>query len=236
MMTERGPLLEVIACSVSDAIEAEKGGAGRLEIIGEFERGGMTPPRELVRCVLDAVTVPVRVMLRESDGFGVTGEAEVERLCDAARELSQLSVDGVVLGFVHDRAIDLELTARVLSSAPDLKATFHHAFEEAGNHLEAINELKKLGQVDRILAHGGSGDWIEKGERLADYCRAAGPEIAILAGGGLNLASIESLLKTTPIREFHIGRAVRSPTPSAAVVEAGKVRELVQLIQAKTAV
>ena len=35
--------LEVIACSVADAIEAEKGGADRLEVISHFERGGLTP-------------------------------------------------------------------------------------------------------------------------------------------------------------------------------------------------
>jgi copper homeostasis protein len=41
-------LIEVIACSVADAIEAERGGAGRLEIVTDFSRGGLTPPVELV--------------------------------------------------------------------------------------------------------------------------------------------------------------------------------------------
>ena len=37
-------LLEVIATSLDDALAAEDGGAGRLEIVHDLERGGLTPP------------------------------------------------------------------------------------------------------------------------------------------------------------------------------------------------
>jgi copper homeostasis protein CutC len=33
-------ILEVIVCSVADAVEAERGGASRLEVVSEFESGG----------------------------------------------------------------------------------------------------------------------------------------------------------------------------------------------------
>lgn len=59
------PLLEVIACSVGDAVEAEKGGASRLEIVRDLGRGGLTPPLELVAEIKRAVNVPLRVMLRD---------------------------------------------------------------------------------------------------------------------------------------------------------------------------
>ena len=36
-------LLEVITCSVKDAQEAERGGAGRLEVVRDLH-GGLTPP------------------------------------------------------------------------------------------------------------------------------------------------------------------------------------------------
>ena len=53
---EKTPLvLEVIACSVEDAIEARRGGADRLEVISHFEVGGLTPPLELVREICQAV-------------------------------------------------------------------------------------------------------------------------------------------------------------------------------------
>ncbi|MDQ3652722.1 MAG: hypothetical protein M3458_21080 [Acidobacteriota bacterium] len=225
-MSAHVPLLEVIACSVADACEAELGGAGRLEIVTELERGGLTPPLELVRNILAAVNLPARVMLRGSDGFGVTGDAEVERLCHAAREMSDLSVDGVVLGFVREGAVDVVLTARILSCAPNLRATFHHAFEEMEDKAEAIRELKTFGQIDRILAHGGRGDWMQKSERLAVYRRAAEPEITILAGGGVDAKTIELLSEIGGIHEFHVGRAARDN----GVVHATRVREIIRVM------
>ncbi|MGH9903326.1 MAG: copper homeostasis protein CutC, partial [Pyrinomonadaceae bacterium] len=161
--------LEVIACSVADAVEAERGGAGRLEIIRSFERGGLTPPFELVRDILAAVRIPVRVMLRESESYAAADEAETERLCAAARKLAALRVDGLVLGFLRGGEIDVGLTERILSCAPDLKATFHHAFEEADDQFQAIRTLKRHRQIDRILTAGGQGDWPQKIARLASY-------------------------------------------------------------------
>jgi copper homeostasis protein len=78
-------LLEVIACSVEDAEAAEQGGAGRLEVVRELGRGGCTPELALVRAILDRVSIPVRVMLRESDGFAYAGREEISRMCAFAR-------------------------------------------------------------------------------------------------------------------------------------------------------
>ena len=227
----RPPVLEVIACSVSDAIEAQRGGAGRLEIIRDFERGGLTPPLKLVQDILGAVTLPVRVMLRESESYEVAGQVEKEKLYAAARGLSGLNVDGVVLGFLRQGQIDIELTESVLSCAPNLAATFHHAFEEAKDAFSAIRVLKRLKQVDRILTSGGTGEWPEKIERLCRYHEEAGPEIEILAGGGIDQQSLQKICQATGIREFHVGRAAREPATAAGVVRSDLVKALVETLQ-----
>jgi copper homeostasis protein len=230
------PLLEVITCSVTDAVEAEKGGAGRLEIVRELDKGGLTPSLELVMSIIAATRLPVRVMLRKSEGYGVTGEDEVERLCGFASQLSKLSVNGVVLGFVREGAVDLNLTARILSCVPDLKATFHHALEETRNPVEAIREIKKIRQIDRILAHGGDGDWTQKSARLADYQQVAEPEITILAGGGLDVRAVELLSETTRLHEFHIGRAARVPARSDGMVRAERVSDFVRVMDRRSVI
>ena len=206
---DKGCLLEVIACTVEDAVEAERGGAGRLEVISRFETGGLTPSLNMVREIKAKVSLPLRVMLRESEGYGISGEAEIERLCAAARELDEIGVDGVVLGFLRGDEIDFELTRRVLAHAPNLKATFHHAFEDAADKFSAVKKLKELAQIDRILAHGGRGIWAEKILRLADYESAARPEIKILAGGGVDAQIISMVRAKTTVTEFHVGRAAR---------------------------
>jgi len=203
-------LLEVIACTVEDAIEAERGGADRLEVISRFDVGGLTPSPGLVREIKAKVSIPLRVMLRENEGYGVAGKMEIENLCAAAREFNKIGVDGVVLGFLRDETeIDLELTGKILACAPDLKATFHHAFEDAADKFSAIEKLKNLPQIDRILAHGGRDTWAEKILRLGEYATAAQPEIAILAGGGVDLQIISMIRDKTSVTEFHAGRAAR---------------------------
>jgi copper homeostasis protein len=231
MSATRRAILEVIACTVADAVEAERGGASRLEVISEFDSGGMTPPARLVREILSAVKIPVRVMLRESEGYAVTGSAEVVRLCAAARDFAGLPVDGLVLGFNRGGEVDVELTGRILSCAPNLGATFHHAFEECAVPARAIAALKGLRQIDRILTAGGRGDWSQKIARLADYEQAARPELTVLAGGGLNADVMRSIRGATPIREFHVGRAARLPQTTRGAVSAARVAELVRLLK-----
>ena len=150
------PLLEVIACSVADAVEAEKGGASRLEIVRDLGRGGLTPPLELVVEIKRAVNLPLRVMLRESDSYETTSADELDRLCAAAVQFASLGVDGFVLGFLKDGRVDVDRMQRVLACAPQVPATFHHAFEDTTDKLSALDAIKKLRQVDRVLSRGGA--------------------------------------------------------------------------------
>ena len=66
-------LLEVIVQSVEDALAAEAGGADRLEVVREIERDGLSPSLDLVRAISSATRVPLRVMVRESNTFTVSG-------------------------------------------------------------------------------------------------------------------------------------------------------------------
>jgi copper homeostasis protein len=227
-------MLEVIASSVEDAVAAEQGGADRLELVRALEVGGLTPPLELVRAVRAAVQIPVRVMLREEEDFFVHEPKKIERLCTLARSLSELSVDGLVLGFLTgqqtDPQINHPLLAQVLASAPGTKATFHRAFELLRDSTRAAQELKQHRQIDRILTSGCyadlSVDWPHRLTGLAELARAIAPEITVLVGGGVEREVIESLCQEKTKLEFHVGRVVREPCSNAGVVRSGLVREL----------
>ena len=209
MDNDRKVLLEIIACSVADAIEAERGGADRLEIVRDLQRGGLTPALELVTQIKQAVALPLRVMLRENEGYETNGEEEIDCLCRAAEHFASVGVDGFVLGFLKDGEVDVELTQRVLACAPEMRATFHHAFEDAKDKLRAVSEIKRLPQVDRILSSGGTDELELRVQRLREYDRASAPELKILAGGGIDLDAILKIGRQTGIREFHVGRAAR---------------------------
>ncbi len=224
-------LLEVIAASVEDAVEAERGGAHRLEIVRDLGRGGMTPSYELVREIKETVALPLRVMLRESDGFVTRGEDEIDRLCLAAVRFASLEVDGFVLGFLRDGEVDVQLTQRVLACAPHVRATFHHAFENARDKLRALGEIKRLPQVDRVLSSGGTGELEARVRRLGEYERVAAPELTILAGGGVDGDAIMQIARHTGIREFHVGRAARLGFEVEGKVRASLVSSLVKRLR-----
>jgi len=219
---EEAFVLEVIACSVEDAVNAERGGADRLEVISGFEFGGFAPPLDLVREIQQEVDLPLRVMLRDEEGYGLADEAAEERLCRIAVELNSMKVDGIVIGFLRSNEVDAEHTVRILNCAPDLNATFHHAFEDTGDKASAIAVLKKIGRIDRLLSHGGAGTTAERVDNLDEYASAAYPEMRILAGGRIDIEMVGQIKKRTPIREFHVGRAARDE----GVVSVSKVRRL----------
>jgi copper homeostasis protein len=227
-------LLEVIVSTWADAIAAEAGGATRLEIISHYEVGGLTPPFELVREIVARVKIPARVMLRETESFFVMDAKERARLGDLARSFADLPVEGLVLGFLlhdqHGLQIDNELLAGVLANAPHLKATFHRAFEELPNAEQAIADLKRHPQIDGILTSGGAEAWNAKLARFVKWEHAAQPEIGMLIGGGTDAEAIKLFCQQTPLRHFHVGRAVREDQRLDGRVLAERVRELRGLI------
>ena len=222
----RTGLLEVIVTSVEEALEADRGGAGRLEVVRNLELGGLTPSVRTVQDICQSVGIPVRVMLRCTESHTPSAE-EVEQLSREAEQLAALDIDGLVVGFLRNDQVDLSVTRQVLGRAPDLRATFHRAFDETAHPLAEIERLKELHQVDRILTSGGDGSLEMRAKRLERYQQAAAPEITILAGGGLDRTSVEELMSRTQLREFHTCRAVRVPDTASGMVRAQLVRELV---------
>src|SRR5215203_3468538 len=180
-------LVEVIVQSVADALAAEAGGADRLEVVREIERDGLTPALSLVSDIAAATPLPLRVMVRESDGFSIESARELAVLQRAFERLAHLGVDGAVVGFARDGALDIERIQAVLSVAPALRVTLHRAFDSVSDPLAAIDAARQIPQIDRILTSGGGdGDWALRARRLEQYGRRAGDRLTILAGGGVD--------------------------------------------------
>ena len=222
-------MIEIIATTIEDAIAAEKGGADRIELISNFEVGGLTPSLEIVRAVLDAVKIPVRVMLRESEDFQVRDDHERQRLCALAASLSALPIDGIVCGFITNDVVDEELLQRIIAAAPQTKITFHRAFEELSKPQNVIRQLKQFSAVDCILTSGGKGNREQKIENYRLCLEAASPEIMILAGGGMTDEMMDILQKQAGSQDFHFGTFVREPKEFDGRVSEERVREIVKL-------
>ncbi len=224
--SKRPKILEIIVSSLPDAIEAEAGGADRLEVVRELDAGGLTPPLELVRQIAAAVRIPLRVILREQDVMHLSGEAELDRLRSDAIEIAKLGVDGLVAGYLKDHGVDIDSMRAIAACVPGLRLTFHRAFDRMANPSQAIEQLKTIPQIDRILTNGGTGTWAERKSRLHYWQQLASPEITILVGGGLREAVIADLQDDKHIKEIHVGRAARIPRAAAGRVSREQVAQI----------
>jgi len=218
--------LEVIVTTPKEALEAQVGGAGRLELAHSLDDEGLTPSPQIVEDVLGIVSIPVRVILRDTPSFELTDEREITRLLTKAEVFARARVEGLVLGFIRHGALDRELLRHILSAVPNVAITFHRAFEHIQDPLAAIGQLKSFPQIDRILTNGGAGSWEERKSRLRIWQKAAAPEIKIVVGGGLTVPLLAELSREGEFAEFHAGRAARNPPTSVGVLGRAQVAAL----------
>ena len=245
-------MLEVIACTVEDAIAAEQGGADRLEVVSHLELGGLTPALALVKDIQAAVRLPLRVMVREEEDFFASGQKKMERLCEVARSCAALSVDGLVFGVLkqngkrngNEVGIALEMLEAVLAAAPRTRFTFHRAFEAVTNQRAAIAALKLYPQIDYLLTSHGirpadltsewPPPWTDRIEGLAELAVVAAPEIKVLVGGGVTAEWVESLCRELQIRQtlsaIHVGQAARAGHSLHGAVQSSQVQKLKQIM------
>ena len=210
---------------MADARAAADGGADRLEIVRDIRRGGLTPPVALVAAIAAAVTLPLRVMVRENDGYE-TDPSEVPALQRAAVQFARMGVDGLVAGFSRGGSPSIGDLSLVLDAAPGVPVTFHRAFDSVSDPLAAIDILARIPQIDGILTSGGEGTAEARCARLRDYSARAGARLAIVAGGGVDEEVFALFAKAACVQVIHVGRAARDGQDPEGPVSAASVRRL----------
>ena len=224
-------LLEVIVQSVADAVAAASGGADRLEVVRDIVKGGLTPPSMLVRAIAEQVDLPLRVMVRENDGYDLR-PGELPGIGAAIETFAALHVDGIVLGFSHAGRLSIEDLHAVLDRRTPIHVTFHRAFDQLAEPLPALDVLRTVPLVDRILTSGGTGDPAARCERLRVYRDRAHP-VTIVAGGGVDEATLDAIVRTGCVTEVHVGRLARVGADPDAPVSEDRVRRLAQRLRGR---
>ena len=134
-------LLEVCADSVRSCVEAERGGAQRIELCANLVEGGTTPSYGLIKQALKTVKIPINVLVRPRGGDFLYTDDEMDVMKQDISACKELGVSGVVIGvLLPDGQIDVERTNALLKLARPLSVTFHRAFDmtsdpEQGNTL-----------------------------------------------------------------------------------------------------
>lgn len=219
-------ILEVIAISVEDAINAQSGGADRIELISNFKLGGTTPSIKLVKKVLEKVKIKIRVMIRPRGGNFIYTEDEILEMSENIKEVSQTKAEGIVIGILDkNKQIDEINLKRLLSQRKRPGVTFHMAFDEIIKKEKAINVLFNL-NVDRILTSGGQGSIKERIRNIKKTNELAKGKIIVMAGQGIDKNNVEKIVNESQIKEIHCGRGVRTNN----IVDSKKVYEIRKIL------
>jgi copper homeostasis protein len=202
-------LVEACVDAIDAALEAERGGAGRIELCGELLQGGVTPSAGLIGAVRSRATVPLFVLVRPRTGDFLYGDDELDVMRRDIEVAKSLGADGVVFGaLTAEGDVDVARLRPLVALARPMAVTFHRAFDFARDLDSALEALAALG-VDRVLTSGGAATALEGGASLARLVARGGDRLTVLAGGSITSANVAAVVRMSGVREVHVRGAER---------------------------
>ena len=210
-------LIEAYVDQLQTALAAAINGADRLELCGPGE-GGLTPSPALLVEVLDAVRIPVHVMIRPRTGDFVYSADEFVAMKDGIAMVKAAGAAGVVFGITHaDGTLDVAQMAELVTLARPLRVGIHRAFDRAPDFEVALDQVIALG-IDVVLTSGHAESAEQGIPTLARLVTRAAGRTVILAGGGVRAPNVRRIINETGVHEVHARAS--DPEVFAAVVRA----------------
>ncbi len=201
--------IEVCANGAESALNAQRGGAFRVELCAGMPEGGTTPSAGEIlaaRRLLDRTRL--NVIIRPRGGDFLYSDLETAIMMEDIRTARIAGADGVVFGcLTPDGEVDIPRMEVLMETAAGMEVTFHRAFDMCRDPFRAMDELIDLG-CDRILTSGQRNTAPEGAGLLAELVRRAEGRIVIMPGSGITAENVRDLADRTGAVEFHLsGRA-----------------------------
>lgn len=194
--------VEVCVTSVAEALVAQGCGADTVELCICLDRDGLTPSPGLLREVLKAVHIPVRVLVRPvANGFVHDQEQAAVLDGDVEWTLKAAARPRLVVGALRaDGSADHAVLKRALSGVTE--TTFHRAIDHARDPIEVLEECIRLG-YHRVLTSGGAPTAVEGMGMLRRMVALADEHLTVAAAGRIGPDNVLQVVRTTGVREVH---------------------------------
>lgn len=198
-------LLEACSNSVRSSIEAQKGGASRVELCDNLAEGGTTPALSQIELSRKYLHIKLYPLIRPRGGDFLYTDIEFETMKLDVHHCGKTKCDGVAIGILNsDGSIDKARNKELINIAHSYKmgVTFHRAFDRCNNLKEALEDIIDLG-CERVLTSGGKKTALDGKETIRDLIKQANDRIIIMPGAGITENNISELVETTGLKEFH---------------------------------
>ena len=221
-------ILEVCANSYESALNAQKGGAQRIELCEDLAVGGLTPNFELSKKVISELNIPVFILIRPRDGdFNYSGE-EFEQIKKDIIIFKELGCKGIVSGILtKDNNIDISRTRELIELSKPLEFTFHRAFDEALSPIDALHQLIEL-KADKILTSGQAETAVKGLDLLKELINIAENKIIIMPGSGVNINNILEFKKIGS-KEIH-GSFIKDANNKNSISDFNEIFKCINII------
>ncbi|KIL37674.1 copper homeostasis protein [Cohnella kolymensis] len=217
--------LEVIVTRVDEALIADQSGADRIELVSGILEGGLTPSCAMIEEVVNAVGIPVNVMVRpHSQSFRYSaGDRKV--MAKDIEHIRKVGANGIVIGVLSgESTIDEYALQWYLDCAEHLEVTFHRAFDELANQEASVNTLLKYPQITRLLTSGGKSNVNDAADRVKKFVELTkGTHLTVMAGSGLRVETLRAFVEKTGVKEVHFGTGARIDLDPLKNVDAGRI-------------
>lgn len=197
-------IIEACVDSVDSALNAQDGGANRVELCDNILEGGTTPGYGSIVLARKKLNIDLFIMIRPRGGDFLYSDTEFEIMMKEVETAKDLGADGVVLGILKaDGTVDHERCEILKRLAFPMKTTFHRAFDLAADPLIAMETIIDIG-IDRILTSGQSTSVPEGINLISSLINKADKRIIIMPGGGVNEENIANIIDKTGAKELHV--------------------------------
>lgn len=195
-------LIEICTNGINSCLNAQKGGANRIELCDNLLEGGTTPSFGMIEIVKKHLNIPIFVMIRPRGGDFHYSYLEFEIMKNDILHCKKIGVEGVVFGLLNiDGTIDTTRTEALIKLAQPMKVTFHRAFDRCNNLPKGLEQLIDLG-IDNILTSGGQLKAINGLPMLKKLVQQADNQVQIIVGSGVNPQNVHHF-KNIGITNFH---------------------------------
>lgn len=200
--------IECCCTSLFEAMQAQEGGASRIELCSRLEVGGLTPPISLIEDVVKEIDIPINILIRIREGNFVYTSDEIMVMRNSIESIVSSHIGEKINGFVvgalrDDGSIDTQGVDKLISPILHIKnITFHRAFDQAVNPIKSLEDIISLG-CDRLLTSGQKNTAFEGRELISLLIKESKGKITIMPGCGVRVNNITQIEQDTQASEFH---------------------------------
>jgi len=205
--------IEVCAFNLESCINAEKGGAGRIELCGNPTEGGTTPAPGVLIQARKLVSIKLYPIIRPRGGYYFYSDDEIESIRQDILFCKNIGCDGISIGAQKmDGSLDLDLCKRFVEWAYPMKVSLNKAFDLSPNLNQSLEDAIESG-FERILTSGGKKAAIDALDILSALMAQADNRIIIMPGCGLRSYNVAAIAAATQAKEYHSAARVDIANP-----------------------